>query len=122
MVNPRLLCIALVAVLCMSAVPVLVKSTNANEISIGISRLFIAVLAFTPLALWRGRMLLLSFRQWGSLALIGLVFGLHILRNVSVPGFAFALRFSQPALGCCVLSQGLTKVRDGQFCVPNNRQ
>ncbi len=79
MVNPRLLCIALVAVLCMSAVPVLVKSTNANEISIGISRLFIAVLAFTPLALWRGRMLLLSFRQWGSLALIGLVFGLHWL-------------------------------------------
>ena len=37
--NSRLIVIAVTAVLTMSAVPVLVKSTTANEVTIGIARL-----------------------------------------------------------------------------------
>ena len=90
MASPRLLLIALAAVLTMSAVPVLVKSTAANEISIGISRLAIAVIAFTPLAIWRGRLLRLNTRQWGSLLVIGLVFGVHWLAYFASIKFATA--------------------------------
>jgi drug/metabolite transporter (DMT)-like permease len=79
MVNPRLIVIALGAVLAMSAVPVLVKSTAANEVTIGIVRLCIAALAFTPIVLWRGQLWRLSLRQWLQLAVIGVVFAVHWL-------------------------------------------
>jgi drug/metabolite transporter (DMT)-like permease len=71
--------IAVVAVLTMSAVPVLVKSTEANIFTIGISRLAIAVLAFAPFVLHRGQLLRLSRRQWWQLVVIGCTFGLHWL-------------------------------------------
>ena len=70
---------AVVAVLTMSAVPVLVKSTAANIATIGISRLAIAVLAFAPFVLLRGQLLRLSRRQWLQLMVIGCTFGLHWL-------------------------------------------
>lgn len=79
MVNSRLILIAIVAVLTMSAVPVLVKSTDANISTIGISRLAIAVLAFAPFILLRGHLLRLTRRQWLQLAVIGCTFGLHWL-------------------------------------------
>lgn len=63
----------------MSAVPVLVKSTDANAVTVGIARLGIAVLAFAPLVLLRGHLLRLSLRQWLQLVVIGVVFGLHWL-------------------------------------------
>ena len=63
----------------MSAVPVLVKSTEANIATIGISRLAIAVLAFVPFVLHRGQLLRLSRRQWLQLVVIGCTFGLHWL-------------------------------------------
>jgi drug/metabolite transporter (DMT)-like permease len=75
----KLILIGVIAVLTMSAVPVLVKSTVANEYTVGIVRLSIAVLAFTPLVLLRGQLLTLSTKQWLQLLLIGLVFGLHWL-------------------------------------------
>ena len=75
----QLILTGVVAVLTMSAVPVLVKSTEANEITIGIARLGIAVIAFTPLVLLRGHLLQLNRRQWRQLIVIGLVFGLHWL-------------------------------------------
>jgi drug/metabolite transporter (DMT)-like permease len=79
MASRRLILIGVIAVLTMSAVPVLIKSSVSNEITIGLSRLAIAVAAFTPFALWRGQLLRLSARQWRQLLVIGLVFGVHWL-------------------------------------------
>jgi drug/metabolite transporter (DMT)-like permease len=75
----KIVLIAVVAVLSMSAVPVLVKSTEANIATIGISRLAIAVLAFVPFVLHRGQLFRLSRRQWLQLVVIGCTFGLHWL-------------------------------------------
>jgi drug/metabolite transporter (DMT)-like permease len=75
----KIVLIAVVAVLSMSAVPVLVKSTEANIATIGISRLAIAVLAFVPFVLYRGHLFRLSRRQWLQLVVIGCTFGLHWL-------------------------------------------
>lgn len=77
MTRSQLLLVAVIAVLCMSAVPVLIKSTGANEVTIGIARLCIAVLAFSPVVLWQGRFFKLSTRQWFQLLFIGLVFAAH---------------------------------------------
>lgn len=79
MVNTRLIIVALCAVVAMSAVPVLVKSTAANEATIGIARLAIAVLAFSPIAFWKGGLRRLSVQQWGQLVFIGFVFAAHWL-------------------------------------------
>ena len=79
MVKSRLIVVGLIAVLTMSAVPVLVKSAEANSFTIGISRLLIAVLAFTPVVFWRGHLLRLSPQQWLRMLIIGLVFGAHWL-------------------------------------------
>ena len=79
MAQPRLILIGVIAILTMSAVPVLVKSTDANAYTVGIARLGIAVLAFMPLVLLRGHLLRLSGKQWLQLLIIGLVFGLHWL-------------------------------------------
>ena len=79
MANGRLILIALCAVVAMSLAPVLIKATEANEVTIALSRLAIAVLVFTPFAVWQGRLWQLSGRQWLQLALIGLVFAVHWL-------------------------------------------
>jgi drug/metabolite transporter (DMT)-like permease len=79
MPQARLVLTGIIAVLTMSAVPVLVKSTEANEYAVGLARLGIAVLAFTPLIIFRGHLLRLSSRQWLQLVIIGSVFGLHWL-------------------------------------------
>ena len=75
----RLVLVGIIAVLTMSAVPVLVKSTEADAFAIGISRLVIAVLAFAPLVLFRGKLLRLQRQHWLQLVVIGVVFGLHWL-------------------------------------------
>ena len=79
MPNMRLVLIALVAVVSMSMVPVLIKSTAANEVTIGIARLLIAVVIFTPAVYWRGHLSTLSRQQWLQLLLIGFVFAVHWL-------------------------------------------
>jgi drug/metabolite transporter (DMT)-like permease len=91
--RPKLILIALIAVLTMSAVPVLIKSTDANEVTIGLARLAIAVLAFTPFTLWQGGLFRLSLQQWRQLVVIGLVFGIHWLTyfasiNLATPAIA----------------------------------
>ncbi len=63
----------------MASVPVLVKSTSANEVTIGFARLAIAVLVFTPFIVARGQLRRLSWRDWGILSVIGFVFGVHWL-------------------------------------------
>lgn len=79
MTRSQLILAGVAAVLTMSAVPVLVKSTDANAITVGIARLGIAVAAFAPWVLLRGHLLRLSGRQWLQLLVIGAVFGLHWL-------------------------------------------
>ncbi|KAA1191788.1 DMT family transporter [Pseudohalioglobus sediminis] len=79
MPQAKLILTGVIAVLTMSAVPVLVKSTAANEYAVGIARLGIAVLAFTPVILLRHRLRRLSATQWLQLLVIGAVFGLHWL-------------------------------------------
>lgn len=75
----RLIWVALIAVITMSAVPVLVKSSAANEITIGVARLAIALIVISPIMLWRKEFAGLSRKDVGGLALIGLVFAVHWL-------------------------------------------
>lgn len=79
MAAPKLFLTGIVAVLTMSAVPVLVKSSVSNEFTIGLSRLAIAALIFTPFILWRGHLAQLKRGQWQQLLIIGVVFGFHWL-------------------------------------------
>ena len=74
-----LIWVALIAVVTMSFVPVLVKSVTANEITIAVARLIIALLVFTPPLLWRKQLLSLSRQDVLGLLLIGAVFALHWL-------------------------------------------
>lgn len=78
-ITPRLLVTALLAVLSMSVVPLLIRSTAANEITIGLVRIAIAMLCMSPFVLWRGTLRGLSRREWIGLALLGVVFGFHWL-------------------------------------------
>ncbi len=79
MQRQQLFLVAIVSVLMQSAVPVLVKSTEANEYAIGSFRLAIAIAGITPLVLMRGHLFALNRRQWLQLVLIGTTFGAHWL-------------------------------------------
>jgi drug/metabolite transporter (DMT)-like permease len=79
MPKSKLILVGVIAVLTMSAVPVLVKSTAANEYTVGIARLGIAVIAFMPMVALRGHLLKLTRRQWLQLVIIGVMFGFHWL-------------------------------------------
>lgn len=76
----RLILTALLAVVSMSAVPVLVKSVAANEVTIGLFRLTVALLVFLPFV-YAGRHSRAPLRsaEWKGLVVIGLVFGVHWL-------------------------------------------
>ncbi len=97
MTSPRLLLTGIVAVLTMSAVPVLVKSSVSNEVTIGISRLGIAAMIFTPFILRRGHLPDLSPAQWGKLVVIGVVFGLHWLTYFA------SIKFSTAAIAALTI-------------------
>ena len=71
----RILASGFIAVTAMSIVPVLVKSTVANEVTISIVRLGIAFILFTPWAIFHLKSF--SKRDWISLSIIGAVFALH---------------------------------------------
>jgi drug/metabolite transporter (DMT)-like permease len=57
--------------------PVFIKKVSANAYTIGIVRLFIASILVYFLFVGFKRLKVLSKKDWASLALIGLVFGLH---------------------------------------------
>lgn len=78
-ITPRLLITALLAVLSMSVVPLLIRSTAANEITIGLVRLAIAVAILSPFILLRSDIRRLSASDWLGLLYIGLAFGCHWL-------------------------------------------
>lgn len=75
---PRAMLAALAAVVSMSLVPVLIRSSAANEITIGIVRLSIAVVLVSVWVFWRRRPNL-TLSQWRHLLIVGIVFGLHWL-------------------------------------------
>ncbi|WP_372759576.1 DMT family transporter [Litorivivens sp.] len=75
-----LILVALAAIVAMSAVPVLVKSTAANEVTIGIARLVIAAGVVSILvAVSPARLRAIRAHQWRQLAVIGAVFAVHWL-------------------------------------------
>ncbi|MGQ9426785.1 DMT family transporter [Gilvimarinus sp. F26214L] len=78
-ITPRLLGAALLAVLSMSLVPLLIRSTQANEITIGLVRILVAVLALSPVVIPRQGLRGLGRREWMGLAVVGFVFGCHWL-------------------------------------------
>lgn len=78
-VTPRLVFAALLAVLAMSLVPLLIRSSSANEITIGLARLVIAIGLVTPVVWRQGILRGLSRREWLGLLVVGLVFGCHWL-------------------------------------------
>lgn len=89
----RLIFIAILAVMSMSMVPVLIKSTAANEVSIGIYRLGIALLVISPLVFYKNQLFQLSQGQWLGLFWIGFCFGLHWLSyfySIKTAGAALA--------------------------------
>lgn len=97
MISTRLVLIGLCAVLTMSAVPVLIKSTEANSVTIGIVRLLIAVLAFAPVIFYRRRLFSLKGRQWRQLLVIGLVFGFHWL------AYFFSIKLATAAIAALTI-------------------
>lgn len=78
-ITPRLLLTALLAVVSMSLVPLLIRSTDANEITIGLVRLAIAVGLLSPFILLRTNLRALTRSDWIGLAYIGIAFGCHWL-------------------------------------------
>lgn len=80
----------------MSTVPVLVKSTAANEVTIGISRLSIALLAFTPWVI--SQLKNLGRQDWLMLLVIGAVFGLHWL------SYFASIKLATPTIAAMAIS------------------
>ncbi len=67
----------------MAAIPVLIKSLSANEITIGLARIVIAVLVLTPLLLLQGKLKGLCRRDWWGMLIIGGCFAGHWLTYFS---------------------------------------
>ena len=76
-INPKLMLIALAAILMMSIVPVLIKWIQVDEVTIGIVRLTIAVLGISLFLLVRRKWQAISHIQLGWLVLLGGVFAVH---------------------------------------------
>lgn len=79
----RALLAAFAAVLSMSLVPVLIRISSANESTIGVVRLCIAILLVSLWVAWKQKLRLfakqLSRKEWLGLVMVGVVFGLHWL-------------------------------------------
>lgn len=97
-VPPRLILIALCAIACMSFVPVLIKSVAANEITIGIIRLGIAIALLTPLLLIKNYVKGLTQKDWLGLLAIGLCFGLHWIT------YFYSIKLASASIGAIAVS------------------
>ena len=97
-ISPRLIIIALVSVSTMALVPVLVSSVTANEVTIGLVRVFIACLVLTPLLLWHKSFSSLKQKDWLAMLAIGMIFGLHWWT------YFYAIKNSTPSLGALSLT------------------
>jgi len=94
----RLVGLALLAVLSMSLVPLLIRSTQANEITIGLVRLAIAVALVSPVVYFRRERGTLSPPDWRMLLVVGLVFGAHWLT------YFFSIKMASAAIGAIAVS------------------
>jgi drug/metabolite transporter (DMT)-like permease len=82
----------------MALVPVLVSSVAANEVTIGITRVFIACAVLTPVLLWHKNFKGLATKDWLAMLAIGMVFGLHWWT------YFYAIKNSTPSLGALSLT------------------
>ncbi len=82
----------------MSLVPVLVKSVNANVVTIGAIRISFALIFLTPVLIFSGTLKGLSFKDWLGLAIVGLIFGSHWWT------YFYAIKQSSAAMGAIALS------------------
>ncbi len=89
---------AFAAIICMSAVPVLVKSVQTNEYTIAIGRLLIAVAILTPVLFLRNRLAHLAVLDWARLLLIGAVFAAHWL------SYFASIKLSTASIGALAIS------------------
>jgi len=94
----QLILVGVVAVLTMSAVPVLIKSTAANAYTIGCFRLAVAITALTPVLLLRRRLRGLNRWQWLQLAVIGATFGVHWL------SYFFSVKLATAAIAALTIT------------------
>lgn len=78
-ITAPLILAALVAVLSMSMVPILIRTTAANEFTIGVARILIALALLSPWLFWRKALGSLSRNDWLNLSVVGVVFGCHWL-------------------------------------------
>ena len=97
-VSLPLIITALISVSTMALVPVLVSSVSANEVTIGLARVFIACAVMTPVLLWHNRFKGLTAKDWSIIFLIGMVFGLHWWT------YFYAIKNSTPSLGALSLT------------------
>jgi drug/metabolite transporter (DMT)-like permease len=75
----QLIALAILAILLMSFVPLIIRWTNANEVTIGIVRLAIGALGLAIIQLVSKRKTLLTRQDWGWLLALGMLFGIHWL-------------------------------------------
>lgn len=94
---PQLLGIGLLAVVAMSFVPILIRSTQANEITIGVVRLIIALVCISPFMFFRSGIGSISAKDWLNLLVIGLFFGAHWLT------YFVAIKWSAASLAALAL-------------------
>lgn len=94
----KLVLVALVAVISMSLVPILVRSTQANEVTIGLVRLAIAIFAISPFIFFKQYYRQLKKADWLALAVLGLVFGGHWL------SYFVAIKLSSASIAAVALS------------------
>ncbi|MGI1679714.1 MAG: DMT family transporter [Cellvibrionaceae bacterium] len=78
-ISTSLIVAALLAVLSMSLVPILIRTTSANEFTIGIARIFIALSLLSPFVFFKKEKTSISLQDWKQLAVVGAVFGGHWL-------------------------------------------
>lgn len=78
-ISPSLIVAALLSVLSMSLVPLIIRTTDANEYVIGIVRLGIALLFLSPLIFGKYQLARITRQQWWLLVAVGVIFGVHWL-------------------------------------------
>lgn len=96
--TPRLVLTAVSSVVFMSMVPVLIKSVNTNEVTIGLARLIIALICISPIVLVRRHLAALTRPQWVGLLAIGLCFGVHWL------AYFYSIKLSTASIGAIAVS------------------
>lgn len=97
-ISLTLVAAAVFSVLSMSLVPLLVRTTQADEFVIGIVRIVVTLLFLTPIILRRPALRALTRKQWALLVLIGVIFGVHWLT------YFISIKYSGASISALALS------------------